>query len=133
MQRITRDELIRYRAIVNRIVGLSLTTASLTAVIGVTQAIVLLTTWQRSSAYVALGFVLPRLSTISVYASVMSRDSLQNHLLQHEAGCIATNAVVSHCSTDKTLTVQCPEDVYKGSHTVDHRLISTRVRAEAGL
>ena len=121
VKRITRDELIHHRAIVHRIVVLSLTTASLTAVIGLAQAIVLLTTWQRSSAYVATGFVLPRLSCMSVYASVISKDSLQERLqaqdpLEHVKEIITAVS----CSTDRTLTVQSPREVYKGTWIVSH-------------
>lgn len=124
MLRITRDDLIHYRAVVNRIVVLSLTTSSLTAAIGVAQAIVLLTTWRRSSAYVASGFVLPRLSTVCVYAAVMARETLLQKVDDQQKAEIICEKITasSNCSTDRTLTVQCPQDVYKGTQTVHSAL-----------
>lgn len=97
-----------------------MTTSSLTAAIGVAQAIVLLTTWQRSSAYVAMSFVLPRLSTICVYAAVMAKDHFHQKLHEQndaEPTCDKITAI-SNCSTDRTLTVTCAADVFPDSNMV---------------
>lgn len=61
---------------VKRIIVHTLTTASLTAMLAACEAFLLMVFWQQTSAYAAIGLVVPGISTMSVLTTLRTRESL---------------------------------------------------------
>ncbi|KAK9893996.1 hypothetical protein P389DRAFT_102108 [Cystobasidium minutum MCA 4210] len=82
--KIEKHELRRVRAVVQKVIMYSLTTASLTAALSIVEAFVLMLYWRKTSAYAAIGLVMPSISSISVIAALRARDSLSAAIKSHE-------------------------------------------------
>lgn len=54
----------------------ALATASVSAILAVCEAFVLMLFWRQTSAYAAIGLVVPGISTVSVFASLRARETL---------------------------------------------------------
>lgn len=71
-----KEELIHFRTVVTRIITFALATATVTTLLNILQALVLILAYKVTTVNVAISLSLPRISSVCVFASVIARDHL---------------------------------------------------------
>ena len=65
-----------FRTVVTRIITFALATATVTTLLNILQALVLILAYKVTTVNVAISLSLPRISSVCVFASVIARDHL---------------------------------------------------------